>query len=138
MEAEIAERVTRVLSEEVLEARLKDWVREYGGGRYVTLGFSTGEHVLSKLITFGGFLPGSSPPPGGAGLTAADEVERVVRRLAKGWPAHALVLRCDYFHPDQAMPGRLDWLRSKGHKMGRSGYYARLESAKLFVAGALA
>lgn len=127
------------ITDEVLDARLADWVREYGGGRYENLGFSTGEHILAKLVKFGGFMPSSGGAPAGtASMTAADEVERVVRRLAQGWPGHALVLRCDYFHPDQAMPNRLDWLRSKGHKMGRSKYYVMLASAKGFVREALA
>ena len=129
--------VVRVLSHSIVDSRLKDWAREYGGGRYVALGFSTGEHVLAKLIQFGGFLPGSSGPKGMTALTAADEVERVVKRLASGWPDHARVLRCDYFRPDMAMPARLDLLRSAGTKLGRAGYYTKLESAKLYVAGAL-
>lgn len=125
------------VSKMVLESRLTDWAREYGGGRYATLGFSTGEHVLAKLIQFGGFLPGSTGPKGTVSLTMADEVEACVRRLAKSWPAHARVLRCDYFCPSMAMEARLDLLRRAGHKMGKASYYIKLESAKLYVAGSL-
>lgn len=125
------------VSKMVLESRLTDWAREYGGGRYVSLGFSTGEHVLARLIEFGGFLPGSSAPRCTISLTMADEVENVVRRLAKTWPAHARVLRCDYFCPGMAMDARLDLLRRAGHKMGKASYYIKLESAKLYVAGSL-
>lgn len=125
------------VSKMVLESRLQDWSREYGGGRYATLGFSTGEHVLAKLIQFGGFLPGSSAPVGTAAYTMADEVEACVRRMAKCWPAHARVLRCDYFCPGMAMDARLDMLRRAGHKMGKATYYIKLESAKLYVAGSL-
>lgn len=125
------------VSKAVLESRLTDWAREYGGGRYATLGFSTGEHVLARLITFGGFLPGSSAPRGTLSLTSADEIEQTVKRLAKVWPAHARVLRCDYFTPNMAMDNRLKLLRKLGHKMSRAGYYQKLESSKLYVAGSL-
>jgi hypothetical protein len=125
------------LARMVLESRLQDWAREYGGGRYATLGFSTGEHILARLIEFGGFLPGSSAPRSAIALTGADEVEQTVRRLAKCWPAHARVLRCDYFAPNMAMENRLNMLRKLGHKVSRSGYYTRLESAKLYVAASL-
>lgn len=135
--AALSEDVVRMLSREIVESRLRDWAREYGGGSVVKLGFQTGEHILARLIEFGGFLPGSSAPPGGAGTTAADDVERVVKRLAVGWPHHARVLRCDYFRPDMAMPARLELLRRMGTKLGRAGYYTKLESAKLYVAGAL-
>ena len=120
-----------------LDSRLSDWAHEYGGSRYEDLGFSTGEHILAKLVKFGGYMPSSGGPVAMPSLTPADEVERVVRRMAQCWPSHAMVLRCDYFYPGQAMDARLDWLRHKGHKLGRAGYYTRLESAKLYVAGAL-
>lgn len=137
--AEAAEKLDAMaeVSKMVLESRLSDWAREYGGGRYATLGYSTGEHVLAKLIQFGGHVPGSSAPVGVAAYTMADEVEAVVRRLAKCWPAHARVLRCDYFCPGMAMDARLDMLRRAGHKMGKATYYIKLESAKLYVAGSL-
>lgn len=125
------------ITEAVLEARLVGWAREYGGGRYVTLGWSTGEHILARLVTFGGFLPGSSAPRNCAQMTEADEVEQAVKRLAKGWPAHARVLRMDYFAPNMAMENRLGILRNAGHKMSRASYYNRLESAKLYVAASL-
>jgi hypothetical protein len=125
------------VSKMVLESRLQDWAREFGGGRYVSLGYSTGEHVLARLIEFGGFLPGSSAPRGTISMTMADEVEACVRRMAKSWPAHARVLRCDYFCPGMAMDARLDMLRRAGHRMGKATYYIKLESAKLYVAGSL-
>ena len=125
------------LANAVLESRLTDWAREYGGSRYASLGWSTGPHILAKLIEFGGFLPGTSAPAGGSGMTAADEVEQIVKRLAKTWPDHAKVLRCDYFSPGMAMPARLDMLRRAGYRISRAGYYIKLESAKLYVAGSL-
>ena len=120
-----------------VEARLVDWAREYGGGRYEAIGWSTGPHILAKLIEFGGFMPGSGAPRGTIAMTAADEVEKIVKRLAIGWPDHALILRCDYFHPGMAMDGRLDLLRRARVKVSKAGYYAKLESAKLYMAGAL-
>lgn len=120
-----------------VEARLVDWAREYGGGRYEAIGWSTGPHILAKLIEFGGFMPGSGAPRGTIAMTAADEVDRVVKRLAQSWPAHAAVIRSDYFSPGMAMGSRLEFLRLQGHKMGKSSYYQFLESAKLYVAGAL-
>lgn len=125
------------ITEAVLEARLVGWAKEYGGGRYVTLGWSTGEHILARLVTFGGFLPNTSAPRSCVQMTEADEVEQAVKRLAKGWPVHARVLRCDYFAPNMAMENRLNMLRKLGHKVSRSGYYQKLESAKLYVAASL-
>lgn len=125
------------ITEAVLEARLQQWAKEYGGGKYVTLGWSTGEHILARLVTFGGYLPNSSAPRSCLQMTEADEVEQAVKRLAKGWPAHARVLRCDYFAPNMAMENRLNMLRRAGHKMSRAAYYTKLESAKLYVAGHL-
>lgn len=117
-----------------LEERLRDWAREYSGP--IIIGGS-GDHILDKLIEFGGFLPGSTAPRNQVDPTPADQVEAVVRRMQEGFPAHARVLRCDYFARDIAMENRLDRLRSMGHKMSRAGYYNHLESAKLYVAGSL-
>lgn len=125
-----------VVSKLVLESRLEDWAREFGGSRYATIGKS-GPHILARLIEFGGFLPASSGPRNMVSLTMADEVEQIVKRMAKTWPAHAKVLRCDYFCPKMAMDDRLEMLRKAGHKIGKASYYIKLESAKLYVAGSL-
>ena len=133
----MADEALSLIAKIVLEQRLTEWAREYGGGRYVTMGFSTGEHILARLITFGGFMPSSSAPCNPDSLTAADEVEQTVKRLAKTWPGHALVLRCDYFCLDMALDSRLDWLRRHKVKASRASYYQKLESSKLYVAGSL-
>jgi hypothetical protein len=125
------------VSKMILETRLDDWAKELGGGKYVNLGFSTGEHVLAKLVEYGGFLPGSSGPRNMTSMTMADEVEAIVRRMGKTWPAHEAVLRLDYFFKKMAMDERLDRLRKAGFKMGKASYYIKLESAKLYVAGSL-
>lgn len=120
----------------LVHARLTEWAKEYGGGRYESL-TGTGTHILAKLIEFGGFMPSSSSPVNVAAMTRADEVQRAVLRLAKDWPAHAKILQCDYLSPDKAMPSRLDWLRERGVRIGKSQYYVMLESAKMFVSGLL-
>lgn len=130
-------KVKNRMHEYALNARLVEWSREYGGSRYEAIGWSTGPHILAKLIEFGGFLPGSTAPRSMATLTPADEVERAVKRMAEGWPSHARILRCDYFQPGMAMDARLEMLRRAGVKVSKAGYYAKLESAKFYLAAIL-
>lgn len=126
------------IAQGVVEQRLVGWAREYGGGKYESIGWSSGEHILSKLITFGGFVPGSSAPRSAAAKTPADEIQDIVERMARcGYSDQANVLRCDYFRPNMAMEARLDALRQVGVRTSKAGYYIRLNEAKSFIAGAL-
>ena len=129
--------VRAAISKAVLESRLVEWAKEYGGGRYEHIGWS-GRNLLQTLVEYGGFVPdsgGFKPVPI---RSAADQVEAAVQRMERGgWFAHGKVLRCDYFNPHMAMNGRLDHLRLIGCGMSERGYYLKLDAGKLFVAGAL-
>jgi hypothetical protein len=122
------------LMRSTLEERLRDWAREYSGP--ITVG-RPGPHILARLIEFGGFLPGSSSPRNQVMRTEADEIEDIVRRMERGYPWNAAILRYDYFHPDMAMESRLGFLRADGVEISRTNYFERLNLAKHFVAGAL-
>lgn len=117
-----------------LEERLNDWAREYAGP--IVIG-RQGAHVLAKLIEFGGFLPGSTAPRSQVDPTPADEIEAIVRRMTAAFPVNALVLRCDYWYRETAMPLRLELLGRAGAGMSKAAYFNNLTAAKLYVAGAL-
>lgn len=117
-----------------VEDRLRDWAREYSGP--IVVGRAP-PHILARLMEFGGFLPGSTAPRNQVMRTAADEIEDIVRQLAKVWPWTAAVLRVDYFYPDVAMETRLGFLRAEDIVLGRTSYFDRLQQGKVFVSGAL-
>jgi len=72
------------------------------------------------------------------GKTLSDEIEGIVRNMeASQFIKHALVLRCNYFHPNWTMEMRLDWLLSKSVKSSRRGYFDYLAPAKMYVLGGL-
>jgi hypothetical protein len=121
-----------------LEARLKGWAEEYGGGRYEHVGWHS-RNLLQTLVEHQGFVPnarGFIPIPI---RSAADEVETLVVRMeAAEYYRQGRVLRCDYFLPNLPMDVRLRNLRQIGIQTSRAGYYDLLAQAKAYVAGALA
>lgn len=124
------------IARDYLDARLKEWAKEYGGSRYENIGFRS-RNLLQRLIEHGGFVPDSGgfrPVPI---RTAADEVETIVLRMERAWFANGRVLRCEFYAPNMAMEARLEVLRQIGLPMSRTGYYDKLDAAKMFVAGAL-
>jgi len=127
-----------IISEGLLEERLKEWAMEYGGGKYDNLGFQS-RNILQRLIEHGGFVPDSGGFRPTEIRTRADEVEKAVNRMEQaGWRISGAVLRLDYFCPKMAMPRRLEVLRAGGFHVARSNYYFRLHEARAFVAGMLA
>lgn len=117
-----------------LEARLEEWGREYGGGKYEATGY--GNSSLASMVKWGG------RPPTGLGFTPtntlADEVQAVVSALAKqgqhGWRI-AEVIRCEYWCPAQPVESKRQKLRGVGISVERVRYLQLLREAKIYVAG---
>jgi hypothetical protein len=120
-----------------LEARLKGWAEEYGGGRYEHVGWHS-RTPLQTLVEHQGFMPSSRgfiPIPI---RSAADEVEQAVCRMEAGdYFKQGRVLRCDSFLPNVPMEVRLQKLKRIGIHTSRAGYYDYLAQAKAYLAGAL-
>ena len=117
-----------------LEARLTEWAREYGGGKYERhVGY--GDSPLASLMKWHG------RPPTGLGFVsdnmAADEVQHAIDALSKqprGW-LPACVIRCEYLTPGQPMESKLQRLRRIGQNVSRVRYYEHLRLARVHVAG---
>ncbi|MFZ0872160.1 MAG: hypothetical protein WAM90_15725 [Rhodanobacter sp.] len=115
-----------------IEARLVEWGREYGGGKYEYE--SGGSSPLASLMKWHG------RPPTGLGFSsdnlAADEVEDAVNALLKqptGWiPGN--VIRCEYLTPGKPVFSKLQELRALGIGLQRVGYYQKLREARIHVA----
>lgn len=116
-----------------LENRLTEWARHYGGSRYENE--SGGHSWLASLMKWHG------RPPSGLGFATecrpADEVQQVVEDLQREDWLRSQVLRCEYLTPGQPIHSKLQRLRRLGENMGRSTYYARLRSARRYVAARL-
>ena len=116
-----------------LEARLVEWGKEYGGGRYEFLGSLTSP--MESLMKWHGRAPS------GLGqtqtCTAADEVQSAVMALeaqAQG-AIPAMVLRCEYLTPGQPIESKLQRMRRAGENLARVRYYQHLRIARIHVAG---
>lgn len=115
-----------------LEARLCEWGREYGGGKYENVG--SGNSPLASMMKWHG------RPPSGLGFIsdnlAADEVQDAIDALIrqpKGWlPAN--VIRCEYLTPGQPVESKLQRLRAMGENVSRVRYYEHLRMARVHVA----
>src|SRR6185312_11621781 len=100
-----------------LEARLVEWGKEYGGGKYEISGGSSSP--LASLMKWHG------RPPTGLGFSsdnlAADEVQDAIDALIKqpkGWlPGN--VIRCEYLTPGQPVESKLQRLRAMGENVSR-------------------
>lgn len=127
-----------------LEARLIEWGREYGGGRYginatiedgVVTGASYGPSPLASMMKWHG-----RPPDGlgqATGCTAADEVDEAVRALATQPMGRlpSIILTLEYWLPGQPIEAKQTRLRRLGDNVGRVRYYQHLRVAKIHVAG---
>jgi hypothetical protein len=116
-----------------LEARLTEWGREYGGGKYESY-IGMGNSPLASMMKWHG-----RPPTGlgsGSEFTAADEVEDAVDALLKqstGWiPGN--VIRCEYLTPGKPVLSKLQELRAMGIQLQRVQYYQKLREARIHVA----
>lgn len=120
-----------------LEARLKGWAQEYGGGKYENVGWHS-RNLLQTLIEHKGFIPngrGYVPVPI---RSAADEVEQIVNEMESGgYYKQGRVVRCDYFLPNVPMDVRLRNLKHIGVDMSRASYFDHLAQAKALITGAL-
>ena len=116
-----------------LEARLSEWGKEYGGGKYESLGNLTSP--LESLMKWHG------KPPSGLNqvpmCTAADEVQEAVEALATQPQGliPAMVLRCEYLTPAQPVESKVQRLRKAGENLCRVRYYQHLRIARIHVAG---
>lgn len=126
-----------MMTDSDLEARFAGWAKEYGGGRYEHIGYSS-RNLLQTLIEHGGFVPdagGFKRPPV---RTAADEVEIAVRAMeSSGMFKQGRIVRCEYFLPDSPEEVKLANLRKIGLPVSRSGYYVLLAIGKAYVRGVL-
>ena len=116
-----------------LEARLVEWGREYGGGKYETY-VGLGNSPLASMMKWHG------RPPSGLGFAsnnlAADEVQDAIDALeaqSNGWTP-AQVIRCEYLTPGKPVESKLQALRAIGENVGRARYYEYLRLARVHVA----
>jgi len=128
----------------MLEDRLKEWGKEYGGGKYgikaviedgVVMCASYGDSPLASMMLWHG------RPPDGLGYhpscSAADQVDEAVRALALQ-PAGLLpsiVVTLEYWLPGQSIESKQARLRKRGDNVGRVRYYQHLRLAKIHIAG---
>lgn len=116
-----------------LEARLVEWGKEYGGGRYEQIGWQ-GKSPMASLMKWHG------RPPDGLGYvaqrTAADEVDEAVRALAEQPEGRlpAIIVTLEYWLPGQPVESKQQKLRRLGDNVGRTSYYKHLRQARKFVA----
>lgn len=117
-----------------LEARLLDWGRVYGGGRY---GLSEGiKSPLGTMMKWGG------RPPSGLGqeeaTPQADEVHAAVRALARQSAGRlaAFALQEEYFNLGQPMEAKLKRItRFAQSDVSRVRYHQLLRVGRIHVAG---
>jgi hypothetical protein len=117
-----------------LEARLTEWGKEYGGGKYEDIGWQ-GKSPLASMMKWHG------RPPDGLGyeavFTAADEVDEAVRALALQPEGRlpAVVVTLEYWLPGQPIEAKQQKLRGIGDNVGRVRYYQHLRTARIHIAG---
>lgn len=107
-----------------LNLQFQRWADVYGGEQLARLGY----------VATGRLTEGSSA----SGDAGADRVELIVRRMeSQGRWREARVLRAEYFMASLSEGERLQRLSRIGVSVGRSAYYAYLQSAVAFVEGAI-
>lgn len=117
-----------------LEARLVEWGKEYGGGKYQDIGW----HGISPMAVM---MKWHGRPPEGLGyhptVTGADEVQRAVDRIGAGESGALLssILEKEYQTPGLAVHSRLQRIRHEhGLSLQRTTYYKHLRKARSMVA----
>lgn len=117
-----------------LEARLVEWGKDYGGGKYDDIGWQ-GKSPLASMMKWHG------RPPDGLGFesnfSAADEVDAAIRALAMQPEGRlpAIVATLEYWLPGQPVESKQQRLRKLGDNVGRVRYYQHLRIARIHVAG---
>jgi hypothetical protein len=113
-------------SDSELRQRFAQWAIVYGGEQYRRLGFSSLERI-------------GAPAASDEKAVSAHELEDIVKAMeTSGRWKEARVLRTEYFLASLPEKLRLNQLRRMGLIVSRASYYIYLESARAFVAGALA
>lgn len=117
------------MRDDTIDQRLKDWGREYRGGRYENLGYPSQSSHLS--------IPGGNYKQHIDIDTPGDEIEKVVQAMEAGeYYRPAKVLRIHYVTPDHwDIQTRLGKLRLIGVSVSRSKYFQLLEVGKAYVDG---
>jgi hypothetical protein len=121
-----------------LERRLIEWADEYGGGRYDHIGWP-GSSSVAVLMTYHGRAPQGLHQRAIIG-TAADQVEDIVRSLAKqtGGRTCAAILRTEYWMRSAALEHKLERLRIKdGIHVTENDYQRLMVAARDYVGNAL-
>lgn len=116
-----------------LEARLAEWARVYGGGRY---GLSEGlKSPMGSMMKWGGRAPtGLGQEPATPDADAVQDAVRALEQQGRGW-LPAQVLRCEYLTPGVPIESKLQRLRRVGENVSRVRYYEHLRTARVHVAG---
>ena len=116
-----------------LEARLSEWGKEYGGGKYEQIGWQ-GKSPLASMMKWHG------RPPDGLGYenlrTSADDVDAAVRALAVQPDGRlpAIIVTLEYWLPGQPIESKQQKLRDIGDNVARRGYYSHLQIARVYIA----
>lgn len=114
----------------MLEDRLREWAREYGGGRYDDTGWQ-GISPLHSLIKYHGRPPQGLNPKSLKDWTPADDVQRAMDvLLSDGQWAQVQVIKSFYMASWMAMEDRLQKLRQQGLPMGQSTFYRHLNEGR--------
>lgn len=119
------------------EARLREWAREYSGGRYENIGWPD-KSWLYNAIKYQGRTPQGCGDVVYVG-TPADDVEKSVVELERQKDGYkpGRVLRAEYWMPSAPEEMKLQALRRIGLPMSRAGYYQCVMVAKVHVASSL-
>jgi hypothetical protein len=124
--------ITREITEEQLQDKIRAWIREYGPGGMNWGGTS---NILAVLIDHKGFVPNSSACFGNA-RSVADEVHDAVDVMAQtpGCFRDAMALRNYYLTPNElSEEDRLHRLRIIGLPMSRATYFRCVQRARAFL-----
>lgn len=117
-----------------LELRLREWAREYRGGRYEHIGWPN-KNILATLHEHHGFVPDSQIAKRIPVITTADEVENGVQALIRVDFKAAQALRVEYLCDHLPEAEKLSKLRRMGFSFSRAHYYDVLRIARAFVGG---
>jgi coproporphyrinogen III oxidase-like Fe-S oxidoreductase len=118
---------------QVLEDRLIEWGKEYGGGKYENVGRV--KSWLGAMVFWGGRTPSGL---GQVQLnTAADAVQEAVVALAQQTDGFvpACVIKCEYFSLEQPWEIKQSRMEKVGQRtMARNRYSEHLRIARVHVA----
>lgn len=118
----------------LLEDRLREWAREYGGGRYDDTSWQ-GISPMHSLMKYHGRPPQGLNPKSTKDWTPADDVQRALDvMLSDGQWAPVQVITAFYMAPWMAMEERMQRLRDQGLPMGQATFYRHLNDGRKTLA----